>query len=103
MVWLHVAVFPHSSVAVQVRVTEYLILPRVAHVPGLVTSTWLRVTAPQASLVVGSGKTGTAGHSIVAGPAQVTVGAAVSCTVIVWLQVAVFPHSSAAVQVRVTE
>ena len=57
----------------------------------------------QASETVGAGKLGVAGHSIVWFAAQVIDGAVVSRTVIVWLQDALFPQWSAAVQVRVTE
>ena len=56
----------------------------------------------QPSLTVGAGKLGTAGHSIVAGPAQLMLGACVSTTVTVWLQLAELPQWSVAVQVRVT-
>ena len=56
-----------------------------------------------ASAAVGTLNTGVAGHSIVAGAGSAEiVGLVVSTTVIVWLAVAVFPHASVAVQVRVT-
>ena len=58
--------------------------------------------ASQASLTVGAGKTGEAGHSMVEGPAHVIIGAVVSTTVIVWLQLAALPQWSVAVQVRFT-
>ena len=46
----------------------------------------------QASLVVGAGKLGVAGHSIVAFGAQAIDGAVVSRTVIVWLHEAALPQ-----------
>ena len=70
----------------------------------MVTS--LKVTvglASQVSVAVGAGKTGVAGHWIGETAAgQVMVGGVVSCTTTVWLQVAVLPQWSVAVQVRVT-
>ena len=59
--------------------------------------------ASQASVAVGAVKTGTAGQLIgVVCATQVIVGAVMSRTTIVPLQVAVLPQSSVAVQVRVT-
>src|SRR6185369_5583031 len=100
MVWLQLAVLPHSSVAVQVRLVADLILPPAAQSPGSGASTKLKVTGPQASLAIGVGKTGVAGHSMVVSGAQAMLGAVVSATEMVWLQLAVLPHSSVAVQVR---
>ena len=76
MVPLHVAVFPQSSVAVQVLVT--LKLP--GHVPGVVTSEKVIVTlGSQASVAVGGVKTGVAGQSIGdVCAAQVIVGGVIS-------------------------
>ena len=71
-------------------------------VPGVVTSTNVTVgLASQASLTVGAGKVGVAGHSMVRGPAQTMLGAVVSTTVMLWLQLAWLPQWSVAVQVRV--
>src|SRR5215471_21683550 len=100
MVCVQVAVLPQSSVAVQVRLMRYLILPPVAQLPGRFSSEWPRVTPPQRSLATGSGKTGVDGQSIVVSGAQVMLGAVMSCTEMVCVQVAVLPQSSVAVQVR---
>src|SRR6185503_855747 len=100
MVWEHVAVLPQSSVAVQVRLMAYLILPPMAQLPGRFSSEWVRLTPPQRSLASGSGKLGMFGQSIVLSGAQEMLGAAMSRTEMVWEQVAVLPQSSVAVQVR---
>ena len=100
IVRLHEAVFPQSSVAVQVRVTLYV----PAHEPCVVTSLKVIATvASHASVAVGGLKTGTAGQLIgVVCATQVMVGGVMSRTTIVPLHVAVLPQSSVAVQVRVT-
>jgi hypothetical protein len=71
-----VAVFPQSSVAVQVLATLYVF----GHVPGVVTSTKVTVTVPsQASDTVGGVKTGVAGQLIgVVWTTQVSVGGVLS-------------------------
>src|ERR1051326_3303724 len=98
MVWLALAVLPHASMAVQVRVTV-LVLPQ----PLTVVSAELSVAVPHVSPGVGVLNTGSAGHWIVCGPpTPLMVGGVVSMTVIVWLAWAVLPHASMAVQVRVT-
>src|SRR2546427_4425822 len=95
MVWLQEALLPHSSVAVQVRLVAYLILPPgVPQLPAMAVSVWLSVTAPHTSVGAGSTNAGVAGHSMVLSAAQAIVGGVLSCTVIVWLQEAVLPHSS---------
>src|SRR2546428_326076 len=101
MVWLLVELLPQSSVAVQVRVTEWAC----AQLPGVVTSANVRVgLVSQASVAVGVVNDGDAGHSMVVGPGSVErVGAWVSTTLMVWLAVELLPQSSVAVQVRVTE
>src|SRR6266446_1152360 len=96
IVWLHVAVLPHSSVAVQVRLVAYLILP-VGQVPAMGVSMCARVTVPHKSVGTGSTNCGVGGHSMVLSAAQAMVGGVLSSTVIVWLHVAVLPHSSVAV------
>src|SRR6185436_8784488 len=98
-VWLHEALLPQSSVAVQVRVC----VPVPEQVPGANES--LNVTvgfASQLSVTVGAGKTGVAGHSIgdVAG-AQVIVGFAVSFTVTVFVQVLLQPAALVTCRVSV--
>ena len=100
IVRLQLAVFPQSSVAVQVRVTLYV----PAHEPCVVASLKVIATvASQASVAVGAIHTGVAGQLIgVVCATQVIVGGVTSCTIMVRLQVAVFPQSSVAVQVRVT-
>jgi len=60
-----------------------------------------RQVGAQASLNSGVPNTGVAGHSMVASVGQVaTVGAALSSTVMVWLQVVELLCASVAVQVR---
>ena len=72
-------------------------------VPGVVNSVKVSVTGPHKSVAVGTVNTGAAGHSIMVGPGSAEiVGFVVSTTVIVWPAVAVFPHVSVAVQVRLT-
>ena len=59
VVWLQLALLPHASVAVHVRVTVY----SCGQLPGVVTSA--NVTdglGSHASLTVGGGKNGVAGH-----------------------------------------
>jgi hypothetical protein len=62
------------------------------------------VVDPQVSETVGSEKDGTLGHTmfVTPGRVEVQVGAVVSVTVTVAAVVAVFPHKSVAVHVRVT-
>src|SRR5437762_13463210 len=74
MVWLHEAELPHSSVAVQVRLVAYLILPPVAQLPAMAVSAWVRLTEPHRSLGAGSTNSGMAGHSMVLSAAQAIVG-----------------------------
>ena len=91
IVWVHVAEWPQWSVAVHVRATEY----DCGHEPGVVTSANDTVGfGSHASLTnVGApANAGDAGHSIVAFAAQEIVGAVVSTTVIVWVQVAEWPQ-----------
>ena len=97
---LHVAVFPQSSVAVQVLATLYVL----GQVPGVVTSAKVIVTVgSHVSVAVGGVNTGVAGQLIgVVCVTHVIVGGVISCTTIVRLQVAVFPQSSVAVQVLAT-
>jgi len=99
MVPLQVAVLPQSSVAVHVLVTLYV----PTHEPAVVVSTKDKSTvASQASVTVGAVNTGSDGQST--GdicPTHIIVGGVVSSTTMVSLQVAVFPQSSVAVQVRV--
>ena len=99
IVWLHVAELPQSSVAVHVRVTEY----SCGQLPGTAApSTNVSVgDESQASVTVGVGKSGAAGHSTDELGAQVITGAAVSTTVIVCVAVDELPQSSVAVHVRV--
>ncbi len=75
-----------------------------AHEPSVVASVNVIATvASHASVAVGAVNTGTAGQSIgVVCATHVIVGAVISRTTIVPLQVDVFPQSSVAVQVRVT-
>jgi hypothetical protein len=102
MLRLQVELLPQSSMAVQVRE----IPPTIAQVPGIVVSTNETATvASQASVAVAvaAPKLGTAGHSTVgATVGQVIAGGRLSVTAMLRLQVALFPQSSVAVQVRVT-
>ena len=99
IVRLHVAVFPQSSVAVQVLVVLYVF----GHDPGVDASENVMDTlGSQVSVAVGGVNTGSAGQLTgVVCVTQVIVGGVISCTTIVPLQVAVFPQSSVAVHVRV--
>ena len=94
------AEFPQSSVAVQVRRTDTV----PGQFPGVVTSLNVMDTlASQASVAVTVPKVGVAGQLIGdVTDGQVITGGVTSCTMIVLLQVAVFPQSSVAIQVRVT-
>jgi hypothetical protein len=90
-------VLPHASVAVQVRVV-LKVLPQLF----VVTSAYVNVAVPQASVATGAPNTGEAGHSIVASAAIALItGAVLSTTLIVWLAELWFPEASVAVQVRV--
>src|SRR5438067_13778141 len=86
IVWLQLLWLPHSSVAVQVRLVAYLILP--PGVPQLASEERLggKQTLPQASVGTGTKNSGVAGHSMVLSAAQAITGGVLSSTVIVWLQ-----------------
>ena len=93
-----VAVFPQSSVAVQVRVMVYSF----GHDPFVVTSAKTNAGVPQLSVAVGVTHEGVPEHSAVEGPGNpLMTGGVVSSTLITWDAVAVLPQSSVAVQVRV--
>ena len=93
---LQVDVLPQSSVARYERVYT------TGQVPTVVSPIRVTVTdASHASLAVTIGQAGTAGQSIVMLFAQVMVGAVISRTVMVALQVDVLPQSSVALQIRV--
>src|SRR5437762_2310893 len=98
MVWLQVTELVCASVAVQVRcvlLTSLPLTPRLAS-----TNVTVRLVS-HVSLNTGVPNTGVAGHSMVASAGQlVTVGAELSITVIVWLQVTELVFASVAVQVR---
>src|SRR5262245_5207935 len=99
MVWLAVALLPQTSVAIQVRVT----FEALGQLPGVVTSEYASTAGPQASVAVGLLNDGVPGHSIVASPpTPVITGGWVSTTWNVAEAVALLPHASVAVQVRVT-
>jgi len=98
IVWLAVAVLPQPSSAVQVLVTLYSF----GQVPLVVTSAKVNVGTPQLSVAVGVVQEGVPEHSIVDGPGNPEItGGVVSSTLIVCEAVAVLPHPSFAVQVRV--
>jgi hypothetical protein len=98
MVWLHCAVLPQASVALQVRVaTNVLPQPALVVVPTMVIA-----FVPQVSLAVGAVKSIAVPHSLVTLAEQVITGGVVSIVAIVWLQFAdVLPQASVARQVRV--
>ena len=92
------AVFPQASVAVQVRVMEYLFV----QLPGVVTSADVRDGVPQLSVAVGVLHVGVPVHSIDIGPGNPLItGGVVSSTVNTCDATAVFPQASVAVHVRV--
>lgn len=98
MVCEAVAVFPHPSSAVQVRV----ILNSLGQEPLVVTSTKFNVGVPQLSVAVGVAHEGVTEHSMVERPGKPEMtGGVVSSTLIICDAVAVLPHPSSAVQVRV--
>jgi TATA-box binding protein (TBP) (component of TFIID and TFIIIB) len=103
MVWLtEVLWLPQLSVAIHVRVTEYV----PAQLPGVVASVnVISGVASQSSVAVGGIKLGVPGHDIVtSAPAALNTGATLSITVMVWLTGALtLPQSSVPIQVRVTE
>ena len=91
--------FPQPSSAVQVRVTVYSF----GHVPLVVTSANVKVGTPQLSVAVGVVHDGVPEHSIAEGPGNPEItGGVVSSTLMTCDAVAVLPHPSSAVQVRVT-
>src|SRR5437773_6551889 len=95
MVWLQLLWLPHSSVAVQVRLVAYLILPPgVPQLPAMAVSARASETVPHRSVGTGSTNSGVAGHSMVLSAAQAIVGGVLSSTVMVWLHEAELPHSS---------
>jgi len=98
IVWDAVAVLPHKSVAVQVRVILYSL----GHDPLVVTSAKLSIGAPQLSVAVGVAHDGVPEHSMVVGAGKPEItGGVVSSTLMVCEAVAVFPQPSFAVHVRV--
>jgi hypothetical protein len=103
IVWLQVDVFVHRSAALQVRVTVKRIGQMFAGTfVVVVTSVMVTLVPSQASAAAGGVNTSGAPHSSVKLVPQLNTGGVVSTTVIVWLQVEVFVHRSAALQVRVT-
>lgn len=96
--WVAVAVFPQSSVAVQVRVMVYSF----GHDPLVVTSANTNAGVLQLSVTVGVTQLGVPEHSMLDAPGNPLItGGVVSFTFMVWTPVAVFPQASVAVQVRV--
>src|SRR5437764_7278163 len=98
MVWLQVVALFCASVAVQVRLVLLAWLP----LTGKASSAKVTVRlVPQASLKSGVPNAGVAGHSMLSSAGQLaTTGAALSITVMVWLQVVALLCASVAVQVR---
>src|SRR6185369_14672906 len=99
MVWTALELLPLKSVAVHLRM-----IPNVAPHPLVVTSLKLIVTAPLASVAVAVPRAFVpvlAGYSRTTLAGLIIPGAVVSLTVIVWTALAVFPHGSVDVHVRV--
>src|SRR5439155_12410204 len=98
MVWLQVVALLCVSVAVQVRLVLLTSLP----LTGRAWSAKLTVRLlSHASLKAGLPKRGVAGHSMLSSAVQLAPsGAALSITVMVWLQVVELLCASVAVQVR---
>ena len=72
------------------------------HEPLVVTSAKFKVGTPQLSVAVGTSNAGVPPHSIVVTPGSPEMtGGVVSSTLMVCDAVAVFPHPSSAVHVRV--
>jgi hypothetical protein len=98
--WSPLVAFPHSSVAVQVRVIT-LVFPQ----PGTTfVSASVIVTPPHVSEPVATpleALDSSLVHSIVTSGGTLKAGAVVSTTVITWSAEVAFPHASVAVQVRV--
>ena len=84
IVWLHCAVLPQASVALQVRVATN-VLPHVALV---VVLTMLIAFVPQVSVAVGAVKSIAVPHWLVTLAEQVITGGVVSIVAMVWLQFA---------------
>src|SRR5258708_22611514 len=97
-VWLQALLFPHGSIAAQVRVATK-VLP---HSPLVVVVRMTIRLVPQAAAgAVGGSKSQAVPDSTVLLVAKMMFGRAVSRIVIVWLQLLLFPHGSVAVHVRV--
>jgi hypothetical protein len=98
MVCTAVAVLPHPSFAVQVRVKVY----EPGQEPAMVASTKVKVGVAQLSVAVGLPQAGVPSHSMDDGPGTPEiVGGMVSSTLITCVAVAVLPQPSSAIQVRV--
>jgi hypothetical protein len=101
MIWLQLELLPQLSVAVQVRVMTWL----PAQLPAAVTSLWVMEATPlQSSVAVAVpvlAASVEAVQSIVLLAGQVIVGACVSVTVMVCVQLEALPQLSVAVQIRV--
>src|SRR5438093_986017 len=97
MVCSHVVVFPHASVACQVRVATSVLLS-VVFVTVLITCT---VTALHVSVATGSSKLHATPICTVRSGWHTSTGAVASSTLTVWTQVAVLPQASVARHVRV--
>src|SRR5213595_3252275 len=98
MVWLQVVELLCASVAVQVRLVLLAWLPLTERLSSAKVTVRL---LSHASLKDGLTNAGAAGHSMVWSAGQLaTTGAALSITVMVWLQVVELLCASVAVQVR---
>ena len=98
IVWVEVLELPHTSVAVQVRVT----VKRFAQLPAVITSATPTVTTPAQLSVADTEPVEATGTSdaqltVVFDGVPVITGAVWSLTVIVWVAVEKLPHTSVAV------
>ena len=92
------AELPHASVAVHILVMLY----SAGQSPGVNESLEDKVNANPHASEAATLKEGEAGQLIVAeGGMAITVGGVISCTLMVWAAVVLFPHPSVAVHVLV--
>ena len=95
-----VELFPHASVAVHVRVTEYV--PE--HPPEVVTSAKVRITDPHPSDVTGVVNDGEDGHEIVdvAGREEIVGDVMSTVRINCCVTLMLLPHASITLYVRIT-
>src|SRR6266567_1669966 len=100
-VWLHCALLPQASVAVQVRVASK-VLPQWPEVLVIVLTIVIAMLVPPLSVAVGASKLqAVPSWTVLLVLLQLMMGAVVSTTCTVWLHWALLPQASVAAQVRV--